>query len=155
MSPGSLDALPLELDIIFHATSPDGSADSAYRAACVEGLRNLLRVLEARRERPGRVILVSSTRVYGQRRGEWVDETSPTESEGHTGRRLLEGERVALGGPFPASVMRAGAIERAMNGFSDVRSPSYANLIHRDDLAGALRHLMLLPELDECCVVWE
>jgi len=154
-SPASLDTLPPNLDFVFHAASPDGSTDSAYRAAYVEGLRNLLGVLAARRERLRRVILVSSTGVYAQRRGEWVDETSPAEPEGHAGRRLLEGERLALGGPFPATVLRAGgiygpgragAIERAMNAVPEDESPSYTNRIHRDDLAGALWHLMLLPD---------
>ncbi|MGI8909880.1 MAG: NAD-dependent epimerase/dehydratase family protein [Rubrobacteraceae bacterium] len=151
----SLDTLPPDLDFVFHTASPDGSTDSAYRAAYVEGLRNLLRVLAARREKIRRVILVSSTGVYAQRRGEWVDETSPAESGGRAGRRLLEGERLALDGPFPATVLRAGgiygpgragAIERAMSAVPGDEPPSYSNRIHRDDLAGALRHLMLLPD---------
>ena len=154
-SPDSLDALPPNLDFVFHATSPDGSTDSAYRAAYVEGLRNLLRVLADRREKLRRIILVSSTGVYAQRRGEWVDETSPAEPDRHAGRRLLEGEQIALSGPFPATVLRAGGIygpgragtiERAMNTVPGDGPPSYSNRIHRDDLAGALRHLMLLPD---------
>lgn len=84
-----------------------------------------------------------------------MDETSPAEPDGRAGRRLLEGERFALGDTFPATVLRAGgiygpgravAIERAMNAVSGDEPPSYSNRIHRDDLAGALRHLMLLPD---------
>jgi len=101
------------------------------------------------------VVFVSSTGVYAQRRGEWVDEDSSAEPEGHAGRRLLEGERIALGSPFQAVVLRAGgiygpgragAIERALFRASGDGPPVYTNRIHRDDLAGVLRHLMLLPE---------
>jgi len=70
---------------------------------------------------------------------------------------LLEGERLALGGPFPAIVLRAGgiygpgragSIQRAMNASLADGPPSYSNRIHREDLAGALRRLMLLPDLE-------
>lgn len=154
-SPNSLEALPPKLDFVLYMVSPDGSTDTAYRAAYVEGFRNLLDALAARRERLQRVVFVSSTGVYAQRRGEWVDETSPAKPEGHAVRRLLEGERLALGGPFPALVLRAGglygpgrvgAIRRAANSVPHGEPPTYTNRIHRDDLAGALRHLMLLPD---------
>lgn len=156
-SPDSLDALPRTLDCVVHAVSPDGPSDSDYRAAYVEGFRNLIWMLASRRERLRRVIFISSTGVYAQRRGEWVDETSPTQPEGHAGRRLLEGERIALDGAFPAVVLRAGgiygpgragAIRRALGRVSDSGSPVYTNRVHRDDLAGILRHLMLLPDPD-------
>ncbi len=154
-SPGSLDTLPLKLDGVIYAVSPDGPTDTAYRAAYVDGLRNLLGALADRVDRPQRVVFVSSTGVYAQRGGEWVDETSPVEPEGHAGRRLLEGEQIALGGPFPAVVLRAGGIygpgrtgtiERALKWASDNGPPVYTNRIHRSDLVGALRHLMLLPD---------
>ena len=153
-SPDPLDALPRGLDHVVHAVSPDGSGDDAYRASYVDGLRNLLRILSARGERPRRVIFVSSTRVYAQRRGEWVDESSPTEPQGYAARCLLEGERLALCGPFPSVVLRAGgiygpgrtgAIQRALGGTPYDGPPVYTNRVHRDDLAGILRHLMFLP----------
>ena len=109
-SPVTLDALPRRLDYVVHAVSSDGSGDAAYRLTYVDGFRNLLRVLAAREENPRRVIFVSSTRVYAQRRGEWVDETSPTEPQEYAGRCLLEGELLAHDGPLPAVVLRAGGI---------------------------------------------
>ena len=154
-SPGSLDALPSELDFVVHAVSPDEPTETAYRVAYVDGLRNLLRVFAVRRVRPRRVVFVSSTGVYAQRGGEWVDETSPAFPSGSAGRCLLEGERLALGGPLPAVVLRAGgiygpgragAIERALFRAPGDGPSVYTNRIHRDDLAGALRHLMLLPD---------
>ena len=100
--------------------------------------------------------------MYAQSNGQWVDEDSKTEPETFSGRRLLEGERAVLDGLFPATVLRlAGiygpgrtrSIERVLkipvdDGPPDSR-PIYTNRIHRDDCAGALAHLMLLPEPDE------
>jgi nucleoside-diphosphate-sugar epimerase len=56
----------------------------------VEGLRNVLSAL------PGaeRFIYVSSTGVYGQSEGEWVDETSPCQPTREGGRACLAAERV-------------------------------------------------------------
>ena len=150
------DALPSNLDAVVHAVSPGGSTDEAYRLAYVEGPRNLLLALEPQRDLR-RFVFVSSTGVYSQGEGEWVDEESPTEPETASGRRLLEGERLALGGPYPATVLRLGgiygpgrlgALERALHGTPEEDPPRYANRIHRDDCAGALRHLIHLNDPD-------
>lgn len=153
---GSLrEALPGGLDLVFYTASPGGSTDEAYELAYVTGPRNLLAALRQRGESPRRVVFTTSTGVYGQSDGEWVDETSPTEPERFSGRRLLEGERTVLGGPFPAVVLRLGgiygpgrtrAIDRAREAPPEDEPPAYTNRIHRDDCAGALRHLSLLED---------
>lgn len=149
------EKLPRELDFVFYAVSSGGSGDEAYRTAYVDGPRYLIEALSTNNQRLRRFFFVSSTRVYDQSNGEWVDEGSPTEPEGYAGRRLLEGERRVLDGPFPATVLRlAGiygpsrtrSIERALKAPPAGGTPVYTNRIHRDDCAGALRHLMLLPE---------
>jgi nucleoside-diphosphate-sugar epimerase len=151
----TLRDLPTGLDFIFYMVSPGGSDDALYRAAYVEGLRNLLEALEARRERPRRVFFVSSTAVYAQQDGEWVDEASPTEPRHFSGRRLLEGERLLFESPFAGTVVRLGGIygprrarliERVRTGSAVYRGkpPQYTNRIHRDDCVGALWHLMEL-----------
>lgn len=151
--PLSPDALPDDLDAVVCAASPGGSSDAAYRAAYVDGPRYLISSLAG--QGIGRVVLVSSTGVYGQKNGERVDEASPTEPNGVSGQRLLEGERLVLDGPFPATVLRLGGIygpgrtgmiERALGNPSPENGPpQYTNRIHRDDCAGALRHLLLIP----------
>lgn len=159
--PVSPKILPEDLDFVVYAVSPGGSGDEAYRTAYVEGPGNLLAALTSRGERPRRFFFVSSTRVYARADGEWVDETSPTQPDGYAGRRLLEGERAVLDGPFPATVVRLSGIygpgrERSLDRALELPPkngpPSYTNRIHRDDCAGALRHLMLLPEPEEIYV---
>ena len=49
-------------------------------------------------QRPRRMFFASSTSVYGQHDGEWVDETSPTEPVDFRGRRLLEAEQLLATG---------------------------------------------------------
>jgi nucleoside-diphosphate-sugar epimerase len=158
-TPETLQELPPGLDVVFYTAAPNGADDAAYRAIYVDGLRHLLEALERQQQSPRRVLLTSSTAVYAQSAGEWVDETSPTEPTHFTGRRVLEGEKVLLNGPFPATVLRLGGIygpgrtsliERVRQGLATCRDgpPLYTNRIHRDDCAGALHHLMTSPQPD-------
>jgi nucleoside-diphosphate-sugar epimerase len=157
--PETLRELPPALDVVFYTAAPNGPDEATYRAIYVDGLRYVLEALACQHQSPQRVLLTSSTAVYAQLGGEWVDETSPTEPQHFTGRRVLEGERVLLDGPFPATVLRLGGIygpgrtsliERVRQGFATCRDgpPLYTNRIHRDDCAGALHHLMTLPQPD-------
>jgi len=147
------------LDTVFYTTAADGREDAAYRAAYVTGLDNLLTTLTALGRTPRQLLYTSSTSVYGQQGGEWVDEDSPTEPEHFTGQRLLEGEALLRGGPCPATVVRFGGIygpgrtrliDQVRRG--EARSPAtapgeaplYSNRIHRDDCAGVLHHLLTL-----------
>ena len=158
-SPDTLQVLPSAIEWVFYSAAPDTHDDTAYRSVYVGGLNNLLRALTVQQAHPRRVFLTSSTGVYVESSGAWVDETSPTEPREFGGIRLLEGERLLLDGPFPATVLRLGGlygpgraslIEQVRRGeFAwDNESPVYFNRIHRDDAAGALRHLMMLPSPD-------
>ncbi|MCB1032725.1 MAG: SDR family oxidoreductase [Acidobacteria bacterium] len=153
----TLADLPVDLDHVFYSAAADGSTEEAYHRAYVQGARNLLTALEAQGTSPKRVFFTSSTGVYGQSGGEWVDETSPTEPPRATGRILLEAEAVFHAGPFPATVLRLAGIygpgrtrliDQVRHGEAYLPSgpPLYTNRIHRDDCAGALAHLMELQD---------
>jgi nucleoside-diphosphate-sugar epimerase len=158
--PETLQALPPGLDFVFYTASADASDDDSYRAAYVDGLRNLLNALDGQRQPLRRVFFTSSTGVYAQSSGAWVDETSPTEPAEFSGIRVLEGERLLLGGLFPATVLRLGGIygpgrtrliDRVRRGLAVCTDgpPLYANRIHRDDCAGALHYLMNVDRPDQ------
>jgi nucleoside-diphosphate-sugar epimerase len=159
--PDTLTGLPGRFDALVYAVSPSGRAEEAYRAAYVEGLRNVLRALTSNgrtADAPTRAILVSSTGVYGQTDGRWVDEDTPPEPSDSTGGILLEGERVAREAGGTGVVLRLGGIygpgrtttvRRVLDGEAGCPSPErYGNRIHRDDAAGALRHLLDLANPD-------
>jgi nucleoside-diphosphate-sugar epimerase len=145
--------LPPRLDNVFYTASADRTDDRSYRSAYVDGLRYLLAALDGHPVR--RIVFTSSTGVYAQSHGEWVDEDSPVEPTRFSGERLLEGERLLRLVRFPATVVRfagiygpgrARLIERVRKGEAAIPrgGPVYANRIHRDDCVGVLRYLMML-----------
>ncbi len=149
----TLDALPRSLDTVVYCPAAGRRDDEAYRRTYVEGIRHLLAAIGRGNEWPGRLIYVSSTAVYGQSRGEWVDEDSPTAPVQFGGRRLLEGERFVAEHPVSSTILRLGGIygpQRARLvdavGRQDPIAvgvhPSYSNRIHLDDCVGILEHLM-------------
>lgn len=153
--PASLRSLPPGLEAVFYTAGPDGRGEDAYRAAYVTGLSNLLEALPAQGQRPRRLLFTSSTAVYGQKEGEWVDEGSPVAAEPFRRRLLLEGERLCREGPLPGVAVRLAGIygpgrghliESVRRGEAPISEgpPRYTNRIHRDDAAGVLRHLMAL-----------
>ena len=148
--PDSLRELPGGLDVLCYTAAADGRSAAAYRAAYVDGVRNVLQAV-TRTSTLRRVLYTSSTRVYSQNGGEWVDEDSPTGDSDPYARLLLEGEAAAGETAAPAVVVRLAGIygpgrtrliDRVRAG--EPCSEAYTNRIHRDDCAGVLRHLMQL-----------
>lgn len=153
--PESLRDLPAGLDAVVYAVSADGFEETAYRRAYVEGPANLRRALGSTTGSDPRFVFVSSTGVYGQRDGSWVDEHSPTEPGGFSGRLVLEGEqRTIAAGPHGHVVRLAGLygparvllVDRLRAGEASCTEdpPRYLNLVHRDDAAGILTHVVAL-----------
>jgi nucleoside-diphosphate-sugar epimerase len=152
-----LEALLPPVDLVVYAVSADGSGEEAYEGAYVTGPARLLKALDSVQSPVDRVIFVSSTRVYGDAKGEWVDEETPCVPEDFRGRLLLEGESTVLSGAFPGVVLRLGGIygpgrtrllDQVRKG--EARCPGdgpvWSNRIHRDDAAGALAHLLRIPD---------
>ena len=80
-------AAAAKFDAVIHCASSGGGGPDGYRRVYLAGARHLLEVL-----RPSRFIFTSSTSVYAQRDGAWVDETSAAEPTHETGRILREAE---------------------------------------------------------------
>lgn len=150
--PDSFGVLPEEIELVAVTASADARDPDAYRRAYVNGPMNLLSFLGERGDPVQRAVFTSSTAVYGQRDGEWVDETSPTSPASQTGRILVEAEEAFHSAPFATVVARLGGIygpgrtrlvEQVRRGEATCPpEPSYTNRIHRDDCAGALHHLL-------------
>lgn len=156
----SPDRSPAEFDYVFYMPTPDSRDEGAYRAIFVEGLGRLFERLHAQRRPVSRLFFVSSTAVYGQSEGEWVDEGSETEPSGFNGRVLLEAEAAAAGQTIPATAVRFSGIygkgstrllERVRSG-APYDPERWTNRIHLDDCAGVLHHLMRLQAPAACYV---
>ena len=151
-APGTLASIPKSMDYVFYLAAAGHFSDAAYQAAYVGGVSNVLKVLTATGYGVQHFFFASSTGVYGQYDGVWVDENSATEPKGFSGKRLLEGEERVFASPLPATVIRFGGIygpgrhrliDRVTNGSPCTAAPPlYTNRIHRDDCAGVLQHLL-------------
>jgi len=143
-----LSGVARDWDALVYTATPGQRTEAGYRRIYVEALARLLE-----RVRAGRVIFVSSTAVYGQRHGEWVDEQSLTAPGAFNGRVLLEAEAIAraagaivvrfsgIYGPgrdFLLRKVRAGGVRCRRE------PPIWTNRIHAEDCAGVLAHLLSL-----------
>ena len=141
-----------EFDAVVYSLSPDEHTEEAYQLAYVEGVNCTLSLLRKSSSLRGPLFFTSSTGVYAQANGEWVDEESPTEPQDFSGNIILEGETILRESEFSSVVLRFGGIygpgrDRII---SDVKSgaahlssrPHFSNRIHRDDCAGILFHLL-------------
>ncbi|TVR58130.1 MAG: SDR family oxidoreductase [Candidatus Competibacteraceae bacterium] len=155
--PTTLAALPAALDYIVYSAAAAGFGEEAYQSAYVAGVRHLLDALRQAGQQPKRLLFTSSTSVYAQNQGEWVDEDSPAEASGFSGRCIRQGEQLLWDSGWPAVAVRFGGIygpgrTRMIDSVRDgtaTRSagpPLYTNRIHRDDCARVLEHLLFLPE---------
>jgi nucleoside-diphosphate-sugar epimerase len=103
-----------------------------------------------------RLVLLSSTSVFGQVEGEWVDESSATDPPDFRGRIVLEGERLLARSGTPSTVLRLGGLYgpgresmidavRNRTAVLDRGPTRWTNRIHLDDAVGAIVHLLALP----------
>ena len=141
-------------DRVLVTVSADGRDPQLYRTAYLEGPVTLLAGLARRGDPVQLVLFTSSSAVYGQRDGEWVDEDSPTEPSSATGAIMLEAERAIAGSSSHATALRLTGIygpgrtrlvDRVRRGEAVVSSqPSWTNRIHAADAAAACVRLLEL-----------
>lgn len=128
-------------DVVIQSTSTRGGAVEDYRRLYLRGAQRLLHLYPA-----AKLIFTSSTSVYGQKKGEIVDEGSLADPDHEKGRVLREAEGIVLtrGG----IVIRAGGIygpgrsylvRSVLEGKSIIDSgrDRFLNQVHRDDMVAA------------------
>lgn len=149
--------IPPDTDIVVVALAASNPSPAAYRAAYVDGLRNLLDALDDAQVTPRRMLLVSSTAVYDVADGSWVDEQTPAQAGTANDAILLEAEEL-LHSRIPSAVVfrlsgiygpgRERLITQVREGRATVpTTPRHTNRIHRDDAAAAIVHLMLQEDV--------
>lgn len=135
-------------DIAIVTLTPGERTDDAYRQTYVEDSRSLINTWQVNNNAPGLIIFVSSTSVYAQNNGEWVDENSAATPESFAGRRLLEAEQLWRDSVLNTCIVRFSGIygpgrnhliNRVKSGWAG--GEQYTNRIHADDCAGVLLHL--------------
>ncbi|RJT08078.1 SDR family oxidoreductase [Halococcus sp. IIIV-5B] len=140
-----------DVDTVVFAASSGGRDAAAAREVYVEGLRTAIEAFGTREDPPDRLVYTSSTGVYGDHGGEWVDEETPIEPTTEKTEVLAEAERVAIeeagSHGIDGTVARFAGLygperyrlERYLDG---PVTEGYLNMVHRDDAAGAVRFLL-------------
>ena len=157
--PGALAALPRSIDAVAFCAAPSSPDERGYREIFIGGLGHLIEALAAHANPPERLVFTSSTAVYGQSGGEWVDETSSTQPRRFNGDVLLEAESLLHDSALPGCVLRLGGIYglgrtrrieqvRAGHARLDPGPAHYTNLIHLEDAARSLMHLLTRPRVE-------
>ncbi|EMA33726.1 SDR family oxidoreductase [Haloarcula japonica] len=159
--PESLSAVP-DADWLVFAASSGGRGAEAAREVYVEGLRTAIDHFWSRADPPERLVYTSSTGVYGDHDGAWVDEETPLDPQTEKTEVLAEAERVARERPVEhgghGSVARFAGLygpdryrlERYLEG---PVTAGYLNMVHRADAAGAVRHLLTEDHREEVVLV--
>jgi nucleoside-diphosphate-sugar epimerase len=148
--PETLTVLEQPVDIVVYSVASPEFSKEGYHTFYYKGLRNVLKAV--RRQSPKRVLFVSSSSVYHQMEGEWVDETTATEPASFAGKEMLAAEQALLKDKLPGTVVRFTGIygpgrnrmiEQARHGgHCDPEPPVWTNRIHRDDCIGVLSLLI-------------
>ena len=135
-----------QIDTLLLAVGLDRRSGHSQREVYVDGLAHLIAHCPVP---PRRVISVSSTSVYGQEGGEWIDEASATEPQAENGQVCLAAERLLQDRWPHAQIVRSAGIygpgrliarvEQLRAGTPLAGLPdAWLNLIHVDDLATAV-----------------
>ena len=155
------------IDVLVITLTPEKMSDDGYRDTYVVAAQAVVSAMAKTTNPPRLVVWISSSGVYGQSGGEWVDELSETNPVSFRGKRLLEAEKIigclsseSLPGDAlsAASVMVRSVVVR----FSGIYGPGrsrlinqvkrgditsefpvhWTNRIHSEDCAGIIVHLL-------------
>ncbi len=154
-----LPTIPKGVRTVVVAVAADSHTEEAYRLAYAAGLANVLDALDRDQVKPERVLLISSTAVFGNATGT-VDETTIATPNSFSGKITMEAETILhsrySGTSTKSIVLRlAGKYGPGRTRLMDLisnhtavipDSPRLTNRIHRDDAAAAAVHLATIPD---------
>ena len=148
----SLAGLSPDFDWVVNCVaSTSGGGPEEYRRVYLEGTRKICHWLAGAPIR--KYVYTSSTGVYGQNDGSWVDESCPAEPASATGKVLAEAEGILRCAhrdtDFPAVILRVAGIygpgrgyylRQLQSGEARIEGSGrrFINMVHRDDVAGAI-----------------
>lgn len=147
--PASL-VLPDGLDVVIYALAPGESGVAAYERVYLGGAQAVQAALAG--QALCHQIWLSSTGVYGEDAGEWVDEQTPALPRRDSAKVLLAAEQVIGDAPWPSTIVRLGGLygpgrERLLRWVREGRAvqrvpASWSNRLHVADASGLVVHLV-------------
>lgn len=143
-------------DIWVATLTPAEFTRQAYQQSYLAVAQAMAETIDTLPKAPKLVIWVSSTSVYGDNDGDWVDETTKPNPVTFSGEILLQAEQIIQKLPCLSSVVRFSGIYgpgrtrllgQVKAGKGRPKSPEqWSNRIHADDCGAVLAHLMALLE---------
>jgi len=147
-----VDVLSRGFDIVVASLTPDAFSEEGYRRAYVDSAKTLAEAMTLSESVPKLVIWVSSTSVYGDNNGEWVDEQSVTEPQSFSGKLILEAEQHIANLPCASTIVRFSGIygpgrtrmlDQIRAGKGRPAEPKqWSNRIYSEDCGAVLEHLV-------------
>jgi len=149
-NPDALERIPDAETLVFAASSGGRGADAA-REIYVDAQKQVLEQFASRENSPDRYVYTSSTGVYGDHDGGWVDEETPIDPTTEKTKVLAEAERVAI------EDAQHHGIDGTVARFSGLYGPGryrlhryiegpvtegYLNMVHQADAAGSVAFLL-------------
>lgn len=154
-----LSQLPA-IDWVYILLSPDESSESAYQKTYLD---SVLAITQALKNHPvQRVVVLSSTRVYGENAGQYVDDETPIQPIDAQGQILHEMEQCYLvafperctiirpSGIYGTSVARMQKMANNLNSYPNLH---WSNRIHIEDLANFLCYLLHVEHLESSYIL--
>jgi nucleoside-diphosphate-sugar epimerase len=142
-----LEKLDTNFHHLFFIVSADGRTEQSYREVYETGLNNVLAKFAA-----VPWLFVSSTSVYGQSQGEWVDEDSPAQADNINSQLIRQAEQRVIALNPKNTVVRFSGIygegrEYLLNKAKQSpviqqTPPYFTNRIHQEDCVQVLAFLL-------------
>ena len=147
--------LPERLDAVVLAAGLYRDTPERYHALFIDGYERLLRQLRAEKHPLRRIVMISTTSVFAEADGGWVDETSPTAPDRLPASCYLAAEQRVSASGWSSVVLRCSGIygpgrtrmlreAREQQTSPSGGPPQYVNHIHVDDVARAVAHVLAL-----------
>ncbi len=148
------------IDWVYVLLSPNESTPEAYQRVYVDSVQPISKVLKQHPVQ--KVVVVSSTRVYGENHGERIDDEAEMKPNDEQGRLLLKMEQlwqqaypsaniiIRPTGIYGTSVARMLKLAEKTKTYPNRH---WSNRIHIDDLASFLAHLLHVEHAEKSYIV--
>jgi nucleoside-diphosphate-sugar epimerase len=154
--PDAID-FPASIDLLILAAGLQRGADVSYAELLESGYMRLIAYLRNTGHPLQRVVMISTTGVFAECEGDWVDEDAPAGTISLSGTHYHRAEMLVASHGIPSVIARLSGIYgpgriRLIREAREGRAvlypppPHYLNHIHADDAAAAVAHLALHPK---------
>ncbi len=154
--PGDVD-LPASIDLLILAAGLQRGAGESYAELLETGYARLLAHLRDAGHPLQRIVMISTTGVFAECEGGWVDEDASAGTVSISGTHYHRAEKLVASHGIPTVIARLSGIYgpgriRLIREAREGRAvlypppPHYLNHIHADDAAAAVAHLALHPQ---------